>query len=230
VISFRAAQSFQEFRNIALQQMSCTSDCDYLKGEAVRGVYHRKAQELRQEIILDVAGTLLARDGCEGLSANQLAQEVGIGKGTLYLHFPKQDDWIETALAKAGEDLLRALENPVGNTPEARLTSAVSLIIERFRDFPTGRLAAPCCFKNAPCPYQSWRKIEDRLQALVDDWFRSNSGERHSDSGFAARTLQHLLVAASLSRTSDPSEYDRALASVSRGYLALLGIPFNAPL
>jgi AcrR family transcriptional regulator len=45
-----------------------------------------------EELILDAADRLLARYGYRKMTMDDLAQEVGIGKGTLYLHFRSKED------------------------------------------------------------------------------------------------------------------------------------------
>jgi AcrR family transcriptional regulator len=54
-----------------------------------------RAVAVRQDIedlILDAADRLLARYGYKKMTMDDLAQEVGIGKGTLYLHFRSKED------------------------------------------------------------------------------------------------------------------------------------------
>jgi len=54
-----------------------------------------RAVAIREDIhdrILDAADRLLARYGYKKMSIDGLAQEVGIGKGTIYLHFPSKEE------------------------------------------------------------------------------------------------------------------------------------------
>lgn len=45
-----------------------------------------------RDLILDAADRLLARSGYKRMTMEELAQEVGIGKGTIYLHFPSKEE------------------------------------------------------------------------------------------------------------------------------------------
>ena len=45
-----------------------------------------------RDVILDAADRLLARYGYRKMTVEDLAQEVGIGKGTIYLHFPSKEE------------------------------------------------------------------------------------------------------------------------------------------
>ena len=49
-------------------------------------------QENIRDIILDAADRLLARYGYKKMTMEDLAHEVGIGKGTIYLHFRSKDE------------------------------------------------------------------------------------------------------------------------------------------
>ena len=44
------------------------------------------------DLILDAAGRLLARYGYSKMTMDDLAREVGVAKGTLYLHFPSKEE------------------------------------------------------------------------------------------------------------------------------------------
>ena len=46
------------------------------------------------DVILDAADRLLARYGYRKMTMEDLAQEVGIGKGTIYLHFRSKEDLV----------------------------------------------------------------------------------------------------------------------------------------
>ena len=49
-------------------------------------------REETRDAILDAADRLLARYGYKKMTMEDLAQEVGIGKGTIYLHFPSKEE------------------------------------------------------------------------------------------------------------------------------------------
>ena len=50
------------------------------------------SQENIKDVILDAADRLLARYGYRKMTIDDLAQEVGIGKGTVYLHFRSKEE------------------------------------------------------------------------------------------------------------------------------------------
>ena len=48
--------------------------------------------ETREDLILNAADRLLARYGYKKMTVEDLANEAGIGKGTVYLHFPSKEE------------------------------------------------------------------------------------------------------------------------------------------
>lgn len=60
-----------------------------------------------KDLILDAADRLLARYGYKKMTIDDLAREVGIGKGTIYLHFSSKED---VALSRIDRVIERLLE------------------------------------------------------------------------------------------------------------------------
>src|SRR6516162_7857587 len=60
-----------------------------------------------RDAILDAADRLLARYGFKKMTVDDLAREAGIGKGTVYLHFPSKE---EVALCRIDRIVERLLE------------------------------------------------------------------------------------------------------------------------
>jgi AcrR family transcriptional regulator len=58
-------------------------------------------EEFRSESIQDAAIRVIARKGIAGASMNEIAQEAGISKGTIYLYFANQRDLIEKTVDRA---------------------------------------------------------------------------------------------------------------------------------
>ena len=62
-----------------------------------------------RDLILDAAGQLLARFGYGKMTMDDLAREVGIGKGTLYLHFPSKEEVVLSRLDRMAARLTAEL-------------------------------------------------------------------------------------------------------------------------
>lgn len=68
------------------------------------------AQEERAQAILDAADRLLARYGYRKMTIDDLAREAGIGKGTVYLHFPSKQDVVLSTIDRIVQRLLEQLQ------------------------------------------------------------------------------------------------------------------------
>lgn len=61
------------------------------------------------DLILDAAGRLLARYGYSKMTMDDLAREVGVAKGTLYLHFPSKEEVVLSRIDRTIERLTAEL-------------------------------------------------------------------------------------------------------------------------
>src|SRR3712207_5449951 len=66
-------------------------------------------REDTREHILDAANRLLARYGYKKMTMDDLAQEVGIGKGTIYLHFASKEEVALSHIDRIVENLKERL-------------------------------------------------------------------------------------------------------------------------
>jgi AcrR family transcriptional regulator len=145
---------------------------------------------------LAVAERILATKGCQQFSTMELATELGVGKGTVYSHYPSQDSLLKAVLGRVAEQLLLDIQvDPSASAPE-RLTLTVSKIVECIANSPEGRLGCPCCLKLSPCPYGECHQVWDRLHGLIAESARQGAIRQDVDAALAARCLQHLLSAA----------------------------------
>ena len=63
-----------------------------------------------RDVILDAADRLLARYGYKKMTIDDLAQEVGIGKGTVYLHFRSKEEIVLSHVDRIVERVLEPLK------------------------------------------------------------------------------------------------------------------------
>ena len=97
-----------------------------------------RAVALREDIrdlILDAADRLLARYGYRKMTIDDLAREVGIGKGTIYLHFKSKEDVALSRIDRVIERLKTELKKVASTDeePAVRLRSMLMLrVIYRF--------------------------------------------------------------------------------------------------
>jgi AcrR family transcriptional regulator len=88
-----------------------------------------------RDLILDAADRLLARYGYKKMTIDDLAREVGVGKGTIYLHFSSKEEVALSRIDRVIDQLKHELQVLGHNDqdPLARLRSMLMLrVIYRF--------------------------------------------------------------------------------------------------
>ena len=92
-------------------------------------------QEFRVQSIRDAAMRVIARKGMAAATMQEIADEAGVAKGTIYLYFRDRDDVVEKAFENAMSDLHKrvddALEAP--GTFEQKLRAVLSAQIGFFQ-------------------------------------------------------------------------------------------------
>jgi AcrR family transcriptional regulator len=79
-------------------------------------------QDIR-DLILDAVDVLLARYGYRKMTMDDVARQVGIGKGTIYLHFPGKEELILSHIGRIAERVAARLRAIAGSSdaPAGRL-------------------------------------------------------------------------------------------------------------
>jgi AcrR family transcriptional regulator len=88
-----------------------------------------------RDLILDAADRLLARSGYKKMTMEDLSQEVGIGKGTIYLHFPSKEEVVLSHVDRIVErvkDKLRRLASAEGPPPARLREMLLTRVLHRF--------------------------------------------------------------------------------------------------
>jgi AcrR family transcriptional regulator len=71
-----------------------------------------------RDLILDAVDTLLARYGYGKMTMEDVARQVGIGKGTIYLHFPSKEELVLSHIDRIAETVVRNLREQAAS-PDA---------------------------------------------------------------------------------------------------------------
>jgi AcrR family transcriptional regulator len=88
-----------------------------------------------RDLILDAVDGLLARFGYKKMTMEDVAREVGIGKGTIYLHFPSKEELVLAHIDRIAETVVRKLREMAGSndSPDRRLRRMLVLrVLHRF--------------------------------------------------------------------------------------------------
>lgn len=66
-------------------------------------------EEFRKQSICDAAMRVVAKKGVRGVTVQDIADEAGVAKGTVYIYFQSRDEILNTAMDAATEQLLQKL-------------------------------------------------------------------------------------------------------------------------
>jgi len=69
-----------------------------------------------RDLILDAVDVLLARYGYRKMTMEDVARQVGIGKGTIYLHFPGKEELILSHIDRIAERAIAKLKEIAGSS------------------------------------------------------------------------------------------------------------------
>jgi AcrR family transcriptional regulator len=78
----------------------------------------RKLVENREEVILNAAKTLFQKFGFEKTTMDEIAQEAGIAKGSVYLDFPSKHDILISLIRQLMGQRLAEIQETIANTPQ----------------------------------------------------------------------------------------------------------------
>lgn len=95
-----------------------------------RGRYQQKQWETRQHAIVDALEVLSAERGFANVTMDDLAEQVGISKATLYQHFDSKDALLKHLMALHEDRFLAWLEETGSFSPLERLTRIMRYMAE----------------------------------------------------------------------------------------------------
>lgn len=101
--------------------------------------------------LFQTAARLFYRRGYRAVGVDTIAEESGIGKMTLYRHYPTKDDLIVSFLRKSNEDFWGYFEDSIGRaiTARAKLVS----FFERLQEYVLSPSCYGCPFLNVATEY-----------------------------------------------------------------------------
>ena len=88
------------------------------------------SRQVLRDAILDAANDLLGRYGYHKMTVEDIAAEVGIGKGTIYLHFPSKEEVVLSTIDRMVDRLLAKLEE-IAEGPGSVAPRLESMLVAR---------------------------------------------------------------------------------------------------
>lgn len=75
--------------------------------------FKRRLVHEREQMILSVSRRMFAENGFHGTNLSDVANEVGIARGTIYLHFETKEELLAAIIQQADEQLLEVLSQVI---------------------------------------------------------------------------------------------------------------------
>lgn len=91
---------------------------------------HVASRQVLRDAILDAANELLGRYGYHKMTVEDIAAEVGIGKGTIYLHFPSKEEVVLSTIDRMVDRLLAKLAE-ISEGPGSVASRLESMLLAR---------------------------------------------------------------------------------------------------
>ena len=158
-----------------------------------KGRFAARIVEQRDAMILDSLLACFAEHGCFETKIDQVVTEVGIGKGTLYRHYPSREDLFKAAVRR-GVEVLRVRCQGIWEMhaidPKAALRSVIGeLVALNRRDDPV----SPATLARLSCG-RKWNSIhrtddqelEAALVPLVRSWQLAGLIDNATDTRWVA--------------------------------------------
>ncbi len=128
---------------------------------------------VRREAILEAASRLFAELGFEGLDTQHLADDLGVGKGTLYRHFKSKQELFLAAADRAMTRLRESVDASVEGVtdPFARISKAIHAYLQYFETNPGSvelliQERAQFKDRSSPTYFEHRRKSVERWRGL----------------------------------------------------------------
>jgi len=109
--------------------------------------------------IIDVAQDMVQRQSISGVSFQELANRIGIKKGSLYYHFESKDDLAIALLERAASEMKESFLRGEGKSPTERLRYFLNIYLHHI--VPSEKLCPGGAFVG------EWGKLSEAVQVQV---------------------------------------------------------------
>jgi AcrR family transcriptional regulator len=110
-----------------------------------------KTEAAPKEKLFQTAACLFYQHGYRAIGVDTIASESGIGKMTLYRHYPSKDDLIVAFLRQSNEDFWEYFEQNTQDGPTAR--DKLIAFFEALQEYVISPLCYGCPFLNVATEY-----------------------------------------------------------------------------
>lgn len=138
--------------------------------------YRERRRQAREDEILTVAHLLLTEKGYHAMAMEELADQVGIAKATLYQHFATKEDLVAAVILRDMNRFVAHLDNPAARDqrPVDRLAAALAWVLDMCHaqdepEFTAGSGEFFRLFHNRSDFSAGQHRCWESLARLIDD-------------------------------------------------------------
>ena len=171
--------------------------------------------------ILDAAQDILQRQSISGVSFQDLADRIGIKKGSMYYHFKSKDDLSVAILERAASNMSQSLERGKDKTATEQLNYFIGI----FKSFmgqcekicPGGAFAGVWDKLNEPVQHQANKLISLQIKGMQEiiatgiknGEFNAHEQDSEALAHWAIATIQGALLICRM--TNNPNSFDSSM-------------------
>jgi TetR/AcrR family transcriptional regulator, fatty acid metabolism regulator protein len=170
---------------------------------ATPSLKERQRQE-RERLILRAAGEVLADQGYDGMSMEDVASRVGISRAAIYLHFPSKEDLVFALLGRGIQMFAESVDDifASGLTPREKVRAIIEhsyggMAQPSFRFF-NAVLQSPTFLSKMTERQRTmrdvWNPIQQRLTDVLDEGKRSGDFDAEMPTSLMVSLLSGLLT------------------------------------
>lgn len=140
-----------------------------------------KQRQEREQLILKTAEEVFIANGYFDTSIDEIAARVGIGKGTVYLHFPSKEDLVVAILTRDMEAFLQAVDDAVSAPPSLTASEKLKSILHfMYNGFYSKRARLLSSIYHSPdlqrffmqrkeSTRELWGQLATRIKAILEE-------------------------------------------------------------
>lgn len=199
---------------------------------------------VRRDAILDVAERLMRTGGYEGMSVQDIQDELGVSRGAIYHYFGAKTEILEAVIERMIDTVMAVVE-PIADepdmTPLAKLHGVFAVAGQwkaDRRELMVALVQAWYSDSNMPVRQRLEHVTKERLTPLIADILREGKDEGAFGVGSpdhaaailvamlldSSETLSHLVLAR-LAGTIPVEDIETAFAAYNEAFERVLGLP-----
>lgn len=193
------------------------------------------ANALKHEQILDALQNLLSQKDIQNISVSEIAQEAGIGKGSIYYYFPSKDAILESLIERSYEIPLHTAKELVSQSSVSAFTR-MAMIFQACRSssaafqIQSSGSARSSVQEKSHLHEKYMKHIISELKPTLTEIIRQgmDAGEIHFDYPDALSEIVLIVLTVKLDNTLVPSTREE-MEHTLRGLASLLEKGTGAP-